>query len=405
MKRQIAYFSLAWITIVLIAFGWDYYKSCQNKDREILEISRTFLDQIIITREWNALHGGVYVFADEQTPPNPYLNKDPQRDIPLSNGKILTKVNPAYMTRQISELAAQFKGAQIHITSLKPIRSENKSTPWEHTALESFEKGAKEYASFTDGHYRYMAPLITRKSCLKCHEQQGYKIGDVRGGISITLPYNNSSFLWPRITGYLTVTAVGLFFIIFFGRRLSKAYQMLQEQSTIDPLTEIPNRRFFMKRAEEEFLRAERDHTPIALIMIDIDYFKSFNDRYGHLEGDITLKMVAEIMKKQLRRPPDCIARYGGEEFIIMLPNTQPDGAARVAELLRTKVEELQINNEPSQCADVVTISLGVAAAPHDGVSFKTQLQQADEALYAAKQKGRNRSENRIIEPPLKQES
>lgn len=397
MYRQIVYFSLGWIVIVLCSFGWGYYSSRQNEEQNILQVSRAFFNQIVITREWNALHGGVYVYSDQKNPPNPYLNKDPERDIPLENGRVLTKINPAYMTRQLSELAAQHTGAQIHITSLNPIRPANIPTPWEQKALESFETGADEVGTFVDGHYRYMAPLITQKSCLKCHAAQGYRVGDIRGGISITLPYDRYASLWPRITGYLAVTAAGLLFIQFFGRRLANAYRMLEEQSIIDPLTEIPNRRFFMKRAKEEFQRAERDHTPIALIMIDIDYFKGFNDRYGHIEGDMALKTVAETMKQQLRRPPDCIARYGGEEFVIMLPNTTPEGAAQVAEVLRAKIEALQIRNEASRCADVVTVSLGVAAAPHDGVAFEIQLKQADEALYAAKQKGRNRSENTII--------
>ncbi|HZF70551.1 diguanylate cyclase [Sulfuricurvum sp.] len=400
MYRQIAYFSLGWIIIVLCSFGWGYYNSRQKDDQTILEVSRAFFGQIVLTREWNACHGGVYVYADEKTPPNPYLSKDPERDIPLQNGKMLTKINPAYMTRQLSELAAQYNGAQIHITSLKPIRPANKPTPWERKALEAFETGVDEVGTFSDGKYHYMAPLFMQKNCMKCHEQQGYNIGDIRGGISITLPYNRYASLSPRITGYLAVTVAGLLFILFFGRRLAKAYQMLEKQSIIDPLTEVPNRRFFMKRAGEEFRSAGRNHTPIALIMIDIDYFKGFNDRYGHIEGDITLKTVAEAMKQQLRRPPDCIARYGGEEFIIMLPNTMPEGAAQVAEMLRTKIEALQIKNEASKCADVVTISLGVAAAPHDSVSFETLLKQADEALYTAKQKGRNRSENIIIQAP-----
>lgn len=399
MYRQIIYLSLGWIVIVLCSFGWGYYESRKNEEQNILNVSRIFFDQIVLTREWNACHGGVYVYADAKTPPNPYLSKDPKRDIHLENGKVLTKINPAYMTRQISELAAQYNGAQIHITSLKPIRPANRPTPWERKALESFEKGVHEVGTFTDGHYRYMAPLTTQQSCLKCHAQQGYRVGDIRGGISITLPYDRDNKLWPRIIRHLIIAGAGLLFILFYGRRLAKAYKMLEEQSIIDPLTEIPNRRFFLKRAEEEFRRAERNHSPIALIMVDIDYFKGYNDRYGHVEGDVALRKVAETMKLLLRRPPDCIARYGGEEFIIMLPNTSSEGAEQVAEKLRAKIEALQINNEASTCSDVITISLGIATAPHDGVSFEAQLKQADEALYTAKEKGRNRYEIVIIEP------
>lgn len=399
MHRQIVYLSIGWVVIVLCSFGWGHYESRQNEEKNILNVSRTFFDLIVLTREWNSRHGGIYAYASETTPPNPYLQKDTERDIPLENGKMLTKINPAYMTRQISELATEYHGVQIHITSLKPIRPANAPTPWERKALESFEKGVDEIGTYSDGHYRYMAPLITQKSCLKCHGDQGYRVGDIRGGISIILPYERNDSLWPRIIRNVLIAGAGLLFIQFYGRRLDKAYRMLEEQSIIDPLTEIPNRRFFIKRAEEEFRRGERDHTPIALVMVDIDYFKGFNDRYGHMEGDVVLKMVAETMKHQLRRPPDCIARYGGEEFVIMLPNTSLEGAAKVAEQLRAKIEALRINNEASLCCDVVTISLGVAVAPTDGISFKTQLKRADEALYIAKQKGRNRFESILIDP------
>ena len=306
---------------------------------------------------------------------------------------MLTKVNPAYMTRQLSELAKEYRGARIHITSLHPIRPENAPLPWERDALRAFETGLPELGSFSEGYFRYMAPLKTRKSCLQCHGQQGYKVGDIRGGISISIPYSDYAPLKSLVFGHLLVAMTGLLLIFLFGRKLSQAYQMLKEQSIIDPLTNIPNRRFFTKRSEEEFQRASRQHDPIALIMADVDYFKLFNDHYGHMEGDACLKAVADVMKSMLRRPPDCIARYGGEEFVIMLPDTSPEGAAIVAEHLREAVEGLQIRNESSHIADVVTISLGVAAARRGDVTYNHLLKQADEALYRAKANGRNRVE------------
>lgn len=393
MWRQIAMFCLGWIGVVLLSFGWEIYSSRQNEARSVLEVSRAFFQQIVTTREWNARHGGVYVFACDTTPPNPHL-KDAERDILLKDGRMLTMVNPAYMTRQLSEIAVKAEGTQIHITSLKPIRPENAPLPWEEVILESFEKGDREYGTFVDGHYRYMAPLMTVESCLKCHRAQGYEPGDVRGGISITLPYDRYASITPLIIGHLLIAGTGLVLILLFGRKLSGAYRMLHEQSIIDPLTGIHNRRFFLKRAGEEFRRAEREGAPLALVMVDVDYFKRFNDHYGHLEGDACLRSIADVMKAHLRRPPDCLARYGGEEFVILLPNTPADGAKNVAEALRRSVEELQIGNEASLCGSVVTVSLGVAATPGvEGVTYEQLLKAADDALYRAKHSGRNRIE------------
>ena len=149
--------------------------------------ARTMFEHIVLTRSWNARHGGVYVPITDTTRPNPYL-KVPERDVITELGTKLTKINPAYMTRQVSELAQQSEGVQFHITSLNPLRPKNAPTPWERAALERFELGEKETGQFLhDEHqYRYMAPLTTTKGCLKCHEEQGYKLGDIRGGISVT---------------------------------------------------------------------------------------------------------------------------------------------------------------------------------------------------------------------------
>lgn len=157
------------------------------------ESARNIFRMIVLTRQWNSEHGGVYVFASPQTPSNPHLDV-PLRDINLADGRTLTMMNPAYMTRQIAELAQNDPQLriQLHITSLKPIRPENSADAWETEALQKFELGQNEVV-FLDhqpagNHLRYMAPLMVKPACLKCHAQQGYHEGDVRGGISVTLP-------------------------------------------------------------------------------------------------------------------------------------------------------------------------------------------------------------------------
>ena len=146
------------------------------------------------TREWNAMHGGVYVVVDGTTQPNPWL-EHPARDLQTRDGVRLTMVNPAYMTRQIADLALHADGARLHITSLKPIRPENRADDWEADALARFEAGEREVLALVEGAeegrdpvHRYMAPLAVREPCLQCHAEQGYALGDIRGGISVTMP-------------------------------------------------------------------------------------------------------------------------------------------------------------------------------------------------------------------------
>ena len=167
-------------------------------DRTVAAIARergaALFSLIETTREWNAMHGGVYVVVDETTQPNPWL-QHPARDLQTSDGVRLTMVNPAYMTRQIADLALHADGARLHITSLKPIRPENRADDWEAEALARFEAGEREVLALVEGGeqgrgpvHRYMAPLLVREPCLQCHAEQGYALGDIRGGISVTMP-------------------------------------------------------------------------------------------------------------------------------------------------------------------------------------------------------------------------
>ncbi|MDK9700623.1 MAG: DUF3365 domain-containing protein [bacterium] len=161
-----------------------------------IELARTSAriayEKDVIYRRWNAMNGGVYVKNSEKTPPNPYLSDIPERDVTTPTGKPLTLVNPAYMTRQVHEIAQHNFGIYSHITSLRPIRPENKADAWESIALSLFEKGEKEYSSvemISEKEYmRLMRPLYVEQSCLDCHAKQGYKMGEVRGGISVAVP-------------------------------------------------------------------------------------------------------------------------------------------------------------------------------------------------------------------------
>jgi diguanylate cyclase (GGDEF)-like protein len=174
---------------------------------------------------------------------------------------------------------------------------------------------------------------------------------------------------------------------------LLETNQMLQAMSELDSLTQIANRRRFDRELTKEWKRAARRSSPLSLIMLDIDFFKKYNDTYGHLAGDRCLQTVADILRENLHRPGDFAARYGGEEFAVLLPETDLEGAMKVADLLRRKVSEARLVHDGSRVSSYVTISLGAASVvPKPDDDPRTLVEMADRALYQAKQ-SRNRAE------------
>lgn len=178
-------------------------------------------------------------------------------------------------------------------------------------------------------------------------------------------------------------------------RQLEEANQELQRLASIDGLTQLFNRRRFDQTLESEWLRLARERLPLSLILCDIDYFKVYNDTYGHQAGDACLQKVATIIQTTVKRPADLVARYGGEEFAVILPNTDNNGAVHVAEEIRTQVEALNLPHAGSITTGCITISLGVATlVPKPPHSTANLIGLADQALYQAKEAGRNRVAN-----------
>jgi diguanylate cyclase (GGDEF)-like protein len=168
---------------------------------------------------------------------------------------------------------------------------------------------------------------------------------------------------------------------------------MLEKLASIDGLTNLYNRRRLDEILSVEWSRCQRSKAPLSLVMIDIDFFKLFNDTYGHALGDHCLKEVAWTLKDTLRRPGDIIARYGGEEFAVLLPATNDEGAAIMANKMREEVAALKIPHSASEISNFITVSMGVATVPSDSgkTSSEDLLKAADRALYQSKKNGRNR--------------
>ncbi len=175
-------------------------------------------------------------------------------------------------------------------------------------------------------------------------------------------------------------------------QQLQSANQVLKHLVRFDDLTQIANRRWFNEYLNQEWQRLKREQMPLSLILCDIDFFKRFNDTYGHQAGDRCLRRVAQAIQLVAKRPSDLVARYGGEEFAIVLPNTTVIGAEEVAARTRTTVKALQIPHSNSLVNTSVTLSLGVASViPNPAVSLQHLVTLADKALYQAKRSGRDR--------------
>jgi PAS domain S-box-containing protein len=218
-----------WTAAVGATATWELV----DERNHVLEVARgqarSALEKNLLFRRWGSSHGGVYVPVTEKTQPNPYLTDVPERDVVTSEGRRLTLVNPAFMMRQVNELAEREYRLRNHLTSLDPLNPENRPDRWEAEALGAFERGQEEVSSVEDvdqqPHMRMMRPVTTEQSCLECHSEQGYELGDVRGGMSVSVPMApldrlHRAEMMRRALGYGMMWLLGLGGIVVASRRL-----------------------------------------------------------------------------------------------------------------------------------------------------------------------------------------
>jgi len=401
-------FSLSLILIVLlfisILYSDIFLSQEKSINKEFKSKASSIFNGIVMTRKWNAMYGGVFVEKKEGIQSNPYL-KNP--DIETIDGKIFTKKNPALMTREISEIAEKEGVFKFRITSLILLNPNNAPDEFEKESLLSFENGTAEAFIKEDINgipfYRYMAPLLVDETCLKCHDNNGYKVGDVRGGISVKFSILEAEQELKRsriVTIALFIATMALIILLItrlvfnLYKRLSEAEQKLKELLNTDALTGLSNRRFLMGWLFEEIERARRYKRDLCCIMMDIDFFKKLNDTFGHQAGDEVLRTMGEILKS-ISRSSDIAGRYGGEEFIVLLPETDIEGALAAAEKMRSEVENTEIVITGDKTVKI-TASFGVSRlCTEDDMPLEEKatdlVERADKALYKAKAEGRNR--------------
>lgn len=279
----------------------------------------------MVYRRWSALNGGVYVPVTETTPPNPLLVNVPERDIVTPSGKKLTLINPAYMTRQVHELGAQQFGLRAHITSLNPIRPANAADEWEKQALQAFEQGVPEMSSlgFIDGkeYFRYMGPMVTEKGCLKCHAFQGYKIGEIRGGLSVSVPWEpvHTQLRVHMIFIFLTYSGIWILGLVGGGFILKMIYNDLERQ----------------KKMEEDIRKSEQKYRSLfdnmdqgmALHEIILDPAGNAVD-YRFLEANHSFEILTGLKRENII----------GETVLEVLPGTEQSWIEKYGNVVATGV-------------------------------------------------------------------
>lgn len=266
-------------TIIVIGLITMEYRDIQNYTMEIAATTaRANLNKDKSFRYWGTSLGGVYVPVSSTTPPNPILSMLKERDITTPSGKHLTLMNPEYMVRHMNETFSELYGFSGHITSLKPLRPENGPDKWEKKALHAFEKGAKQVMEITKNDegepiIRLMEPLYVKLGCLKCHGHQGYKIGDIRGGVGISLPISSFTKHSRKQLILHSISLILLWLIgcivIFIGSQRLKRQTVQLAASNIDLHNEIDERKKTEKllQSESTFTAAIQD-TASALIMV-----------------------------------------------------------------------------------------------------------------------------------------
>ncbi|MCB1920532.1 MAG: PAS domain S-box protein [Candidatus Competibacteraceae bacterium] len=362
-----------WTAIVAISLAWSW----RQTEISVFELARvaaqSYFEKDLAYRRWVAMHGGVYVPPTAKTPPNPYLSYLEERDVITTSGTPLTLINPAYMTRQVHELGAERSGVQGHITSLKSIRPENAPDAWERQALQSFEQGVEEKVSLepfgSNVYLRFMRPLITESSCLKCHEAQGYRRGDIRGGISVSAPF--APFLEIEqyqhrklLLGHGVIGVLGVVSLWIGGRRLQRSRSRLQR--SLQEVGQLAARdRLLLSSLGEGVYGADRDElcifiNPAALALL------------GYSEEEVIGKNQHQLF--HAHRPDGEV--YPSEECPVFL--TLRDGQAR-------EVEDSFVNKDGQSFPVSLLITPILEQGVIDGaiVSFRdiSERRRAEQAL------------------------
>lgn len=307
-----------WTIFIALSVVWNYREERSEAIEGAKIEARTAYEKDVLYRRWNANRGGVYAEITASTQPNPYLDV-PERDIVTPSNRKLTLINPAYMTRQAHELALQTTGVRGHITSLNCIRPANAPDRWERKALQAFQNGSKEQSDMVvmegQAYVRLMRPLITERGCLRCHGAQGYKVGNIRGGISVSVPL--SPFLdihHARLVSFITLHAViwlaGLAAVsiggLIINRQLKYRLQAEAESRNLAKLQGVLETAGAVCHELNQPMQAVTGYSELLLMGIDKD-----GPHYDHANAILEqVERLSGITAKLMR-----ITRYASKDY------------------------------------------------------------------------------------------
>lgn len=403
--RHIRLFLVAHSLLLSVLIGAIFTFLYQGVERSMLqrleEQAIGYADLVNHAKMWNYDYGGVFIEKRRGDETNAHLLRlGINPDLATKDGRMLTVRNHAIMVHEISKRSEQTGGGSFAIVSRRPIDPHDAPDPVELEALATFEHGATRFSRLLKSErpvYRFIQPMLAEESCLQCHGRSGYKVGDVLGALSVTLPISTILVESRKRAMFIAGGGVGLLGVILgityfltwrLAIRLDETQLQLRKQASTDELTGLRNRRNCMKRLHEEFLRAGREGDALSLIIVDIDHFKKINDAHGHPFGDVVLKRVAEGLREMLRSY-DIIGRIGGEEFMIITPGLDLTEASVLADRLRLAIAAERVSE--GGVLVKVTVSAGVATLAEANDSVQALIKRADMALYQAKNEGRNR--------------
>jgi diguanylate cyclase (GGDEF)-like protein len=400
IKRYVIILGVVWSLAIVVVLFSHFKDDRQHTIDRVLIRAESLLERDILYRDWSAGHGGVYVPVSEKSPPNPHLEFLPGRDVESVDGRQLTLVNPSYMTHQAFKLSNDAGGSLSKITSLKVLNPANAPDEWERQSLLKFEQGVDSVSGVVSiqgvQFVRTMRPFFVEEKCIKCHAAQGYKLGEIRGGISIAIPLRPAlETAWHH-----NVTTVGLFALLWIiglcglallgyrlkcqstlalesDQRRDQAEMNLHFLSNFDRRTNLPNRFMFDKHLQDSFQRVASQGGQVAVAAFELLNFKQIVDTFDHPTGDALLKIMAERLATLLPME-ESIARFGEDRLLFSL--TLQDGQSvvpTVEEILKQVNRPITLENQeffPLGC-------FGVAFYPSDASDEKRLVQKAVSAL------------------------
>ena len=307
------YYITGWLLLICLSFAWNSVQAWNNMIEQGRREGRMAFMKDLSYRHWNSSHGGVYVPVTETTRPNPYLLV-PNRDVTTTAGQQLTLINPAYMSRQVFALTDKMYGIKGHITSLTRLNPANAPDAWEKQSLRTFEQEPSEITALTviDGerYLRFMRPMITEKPCLKCHGHQGYRAGNIRGGISVSVPMgahiaNTRATILNLAGAHLFILLTGSGLLLYAGKKVMTSFAAKEEDARI-----ITEQNLRLAREHDNFLQIFHA-APVGLLLIDNN-------------ADIVMANRA-VSSEQQRDPAELPGKHAGVAFCCVHCAVQPN--------------------------------------------------------------------------------